>query len=393
MQAAIGYLRVSTRDQGRSGLGLAAQRQEIEGFALREGFAVRAWHQDVQTGVGADGLLLRPGLATALKEARKARCPLIVSRLDRLSRNVHFISGLMEHRVHFIVAAFGKDCDDFVLHIYASLAEQERKLVVERCRAVATILKQKGAKFGFERSKSFQRRVHTLALAAQKKATLERAEAYRAYIEWALRQPGVNGRPITFHAAAKRLNDRNIESCTGAGWKGEQLLKMALRLGIHHPRRMPHPAARSAVRAIWERRPEVSGEEVLAILRPEHIISVGRVHALLRECRVGAVGRSQIQRQVGWRIDSHTAARVRVSSIWKRHPELTAQQVLERLGPQYTMNIRFVQRTLKQCWVASDRHSREQLRVGRRVYNDRPGRGHLAAKSTNALVSGSWRVR
>jgi DNA invertase Pin-like site-specific DNA recombinase len=105
MNAAIGYLRVSTREQGRSGLGLAAQRFEIETFGTHEGFSVKSWHQDVQTGAGADALLLRPGLATALKEARLARCPLIVSRLDRLSRNVHFISGLMEHRVHFIVAA------------------------------------------------------------------------------------------------------------------------------------------------------------------------------------------------------------------------------------------------------------------------------------------------
>ena len=122
MQAAIGYLRVSTREQGRSGLGLAAQRHEIELFGEREGFAVRSWHQDVQTGAGADALLLRSGLVAALKEARSVRCSMIVSRLDRLLRNVHFITGLMKHRVHFIVAALGKDCDDFTLHIYASLA-------------------------------------------------------------------------------------------------------------------------------------------------------------------------------------------------------------------------------------------------------------------------------
>src|SRR6266436_1186624 len=144
MQATIGYLRVSTREQGRSGLGLAAQRHEIEAFALREGFAVRSWHQDVQTGAGADALLLRPGLAAALREAKAARCPLIVSRLDRLSRNVHFISGLMEHKVHFVVVALGKDCDEFTLHIYASLAEQERKMISERIRAAYAAAKLKG---------------------------------------------------------------------------------------------------------------------------------------------------------------------------------------------------------------------------------------------------------
>jgi DNA invertase Pin-like site-specific DNA recombinase len=79
MQAAVGYLRVSTKEQGRSGLGLAAQRQDIEAFGAREGFAVKSWHQDVQTGVGADALLHRPGLAAALKEAKSARCPSLES--------------------------------------------------------------------------------------------------------------------------------------------------------------------------------------------------------------------------------------------------------------------------------------------------------------------------
>jgi DNA invertase Pin-like site-specific DNA recombinase len=144
MKDAIGYLRVSTREQGRSGLGLAAQRHGIEAFAAREGFSVKAWHQDIQTGAGKDALLLRPGLAAALKEAQTAHCPLIVSRLDRLSRNVHFITGLMQHKVHFVVAALGRDCDDFTLHIYASLAEQERKLISERCKASAAIQKSKG---------------------------------------------------------------------------------------------------------------------------------------------------------------------------------------------------------------------------------------------------------
>jgi Resolvase, N terminal domain len=82
-------LRVSSSEQGRSGLGLAAQRHDIENFGSREAFTIQSWHLDVQTGAGKDALLLRPGLAEALKGARASRCPLIVSRLDRLSRNVH----------------------------------------------------------------------------------------------------------------------------------------------------------------------------------------------------------------------------------------------------------------------------------------------------------------
>lgn len=71
-QSAIGYLRVSTKEQGRSGLRLGAQRQAIESFGVQEGFSIKSWHQDVQTGAGADALLLRPGLAAALKEAGSA---------------------------------------------------------------------------------------------------------------------------------------------------------------------------------------------------------------------------------------------------------------------------------------------------------------------------------
>lgn len=237
MQAAIGYLRVSTQEQGRSGLGLAAQRPDIEAFGEREELSIRSWHQDVQTGAGADALLLRPGLAAALKEARAARCPLIVSRLDRLSRNVHFISGLMEHRVRFIVAAFGMVCDNFLLHIYASVAEQERKMIGERIKAAKAVAKRKGAKFRLAlRSKAERRRVIELGMAACQKAADERAEAYRLHVEWALRQPGANGRLISFSAAARKLNERNIESPKGRQWQGSQLQRMMPRLGLDHPK-------------------------------------------------------------------------------------------------------------------------------------------------------------
>ena len=222
MQPAIGYLRVSSREQGRSGLGLAAQRSEIEAFGAREGFSVKTWYQDVQTGKGADALLLRPALAAALKQAKAARCPLIVSKLDRLSRNVHFISGLMEHRVHFIVAAFGRDCDHFVLHIYASLAEQERKMISERIKAAKTAQKRKGAKFGLQmRPKAERLRVSSLGRVACAKAAVVRAEAYRLHFEWALRQAGVNARPSAFTAPANKLTSETQSQ----RWVGGSLAK------------------------------------------------------------------------------------------------------------------------------------------------------------------------
>lgn len=97
-KAAVGYRRVSTSDQGRSGNGLAAQRAAIERFAQPEGFTVNDWVEEVETGKGSNALERRPKLAEALKLARKLKAPVIVWHLDRLSRDVAFISRLMAER-------------------------------------------------------------------------------------------------------------------------------------------------------------------------------------------------------------------------------------------------------------------------------------------------------
>jgi DNA invertase Pin-like site-specific DNA recombinase len=98
---AVAYVRVSTAQQRRSGLGLEAQQAAIARFAQAEGFDVLETFQEVETGKGADALERRPMLADALKVARKRKAPVIVAKLDRLSRDVHFISGLMAQRVPF----------------------------------------------------------------------------------------------------------------------------------------------------------------------------------------------------------------------------------------------------------------------------------------------------
>ena len=126
MTQAIAYYRVSTARQGRSGLGIEAQRAAVRRFAETEGIKLLGERIEIETGKGADALERRPELAAALADARKAKCPVLVAKLDRLSRDVHFISGLMSHRVPFIVAELGADADPFMLHLYAALAEKER---------------------------------------------------------------------------------------------------------------------------------------------------------------------------------------------------------------------------------------------------------------------------
>jgi len=98
--------------------------------------------------MGADALDRRPQLAAALATGRARKCPVIVAKLDRLSRDVAFISGLMAQRVPFIVAELGRDADPFMLHLYAALAEKERRLISERTKAALSARKSQGARLG-----------------------------------------------------------------------------------------------------------------------------------------------------------------------------------------------------------------------------------------------------
>ena len=149
MNNAIGYVRVSTAEQGKSGLGLEAQRAAIEAFAAREGMAVAEWFSEVQSGKRvSDTLDERPQLQLALQRSKDQKLPILVSRLDRLSRDVHFISGLMIHKVKFMVAELGPDVDSFTLHIFAALAEKERALISQRTKAALAALKARGVKLG-----------------------------------------------------------------------------------------------------------------------------------------------------------------------------------------------------------------------------------------------------
>ena len=155
MREAIGYIRVSTARQGRSGLGLEAQQAAIARFAEAEAFALVETFTETESGADDD----RPQLNAAIERARKAKAPIICAKLDRLSRDVHYISGLMKHRVPFIVAELGSDTDPFLLHIYAALAEKERVLISRRTKDALTAARVRGVKLGGMRDKSREHRL------------------------------------------------------------------------------------------------------------------------------------------------------------------------------------------------------------------------------------------
>ena len=204
-------------------MGLDAQRQAIEDFAQAEGLVISEWHQDVQTGKGSDALTQRPGLRAALSAAKSLKGFVIVAKLDRLSRSSHYISGLMEQRVQFIVTTLPK-ADAFTLQIYAALAEKESAQISERTKAALARSTKKLGMAG--KSKKQQRSIRALALAAKHKAAEARADALRPQIEFALKDGA------SLRKAAELLNTRGIASLAGGRWHAPSLLIAARRLGL-----------------------------------------------------------------------------------------------------------------------------------------------------------------
>jgi DNA invertase Pin-like site-specific DNA recombinase len=210
MRQAVVYTRVSTGRQGKSGLGLEAQQAMIQRFVDQEGFAIAQSFVEVQSGKDDDQK--RPQLNAALEAARKAKAPIIVAKLDRVSRDVHFISGLMEHRVPFVVAELGADTDPFMLHIYAALAEKERTMISQRTRDALASAKAKGKQLGGLRDYG----------RAAKEAAVARAKALAPLFE---ELADKSAREI-----ARILNERNLATPTGKPWSAMTVIRARDRL-------------------------------------------------------------------------------------------------------------------------------------------------------------------
>ena len=210
MEQAIAYLRVSTQLQHRSGLGLDAQRAAIERFAAAESFTIAAEYVEAESGKGSDALDRRPQLAAALAAAKTARRSVIVAKLDRLSRDVAFVAGLMAQRVPFIVAELGRDADPFMLHLYAALAEKERRLISERTKAALAAKKAAGASLGNPINLDF-------AGASGRAMSVAAANGFARSLAPVLHSIRAEG-ALTLRAMAVSLNRRGIKSSRGGEW-------------------------------------------------------------------------------------------------------------------------------------------------------------------------------
>ena len=209
MKAAIGYIRVSTHKQS---LGLEAQQATLARFAEAEGYHLIETFQEMETGKGHDALDRRPQLAASLKAAKQLKAPIIVAKLDRLSRDVHFISGLMVHKIPFIVAELGADADPFMLHLYAALAEKERRLISQRTRDALAAKKAQGVKLGGLNAGGIKNRANAK----------RRAEALRPILA---ELDGMSARAI-----AAGLNVRKVPTPNGGPWHAATVIRVQRRL-------------------------------------------------------------------------------------------------------------------------------------------------------------------
>lgn len=223
MKRAVSYIRVSTGAQGRSGLGLEAQREAILRFAEAEGIEIIAEHIEVETGKGADALDRRPVLRDALAQAKKGKAALVVSKLDRLSRDVAFISGLMAQRVPFVVTELGADADPFMLHLYAALAEKERTLISQRTRQALAAKKAQGFQLG---------NPINLAEAGERGVLRqqEAADAHAARVLPIVRHLQASGISTT-RAIADALNERGVKTARGGSWHRSTVANLLKREG------------------------------------------------------------------------------------------------------------------------------------------------------------------
>jgi DNA invertase Pin-like site-specific DNA recombinase len=213
----IAYYRVSTEKQGASGLGLDAQRASVQDFAKSTGATIEASFTEVESGKRAD----RPELAKAIAHARRIKARLCIAKLDRLARNVAFLSALMESGAEF-VAVDNPSANKLTIHILAAVAEDEARRISDRTRAALAAAKARGTLLGSARPDHWQgredARLRGLAKARQQSRIAKRANAIAGVADLLpeMRQRRQAGESLA--AIATALNEAGQRTVRGNLW-------------------------------------------------------------------------------------------------------------------------------------------------------------------------------
>ncbi len=206
MRPAIPYYRVSTRVQGASGLGLEAQKEAVIRYMSANEFEPLAEFTEIESGRRKN----RPELTKALEVCRKQKATLIIAKLDRLARNVHFVSSLMEAKVDFI-AVDNPQANKLMLHMLAAFAEHESDLIRTRIKEALAAAKRRGVELG----------KNGKVLATQNKAKAD---------EFALSIMPYLHTKNSLRGWAKMLNKMNVPSFRGRQWHSNSLYRISARL-------------------------------------------------------------------------------------------------------------------------------------------------------------------
>jgi DNA invertase Pin-like site-specific DNA recombinase len=215
----IAYYRVSTEKQGRSGLGLEAQRKLVKEFCGDDWPPVASY-----TEVESGKVNARPQLALALAECRRRKATLVIAKLDRLGRRLSFIAGLMDEDVPF-VAADMPHADRFRLHLEAVIAEDERRRISERTKAALAAAKARGTKLGgYREGHGLTSEVRAKAAAARTAKAVQDATGVLPAIE-AIQRQGIT----SASGIARALNEQGITTPRGGQWQAVQVLRIVER--------------------------------------------------------------------------------------------------------------------------------------------------------------------
>lgn len=221
----ISYLRVSTAKQGRSGLGLEAQQEAVTAHIRREGGELLTQYVEVES--GKKGTDSRPQLAKALEHCRLTGATLIIAKLDRLSRDAHFLLGLQRSSVFFVCADMPQ-ANELTVGIMALVAEEERKAISRRTKEALAAAKARGVKLGCPNGAAHLRPYGNAAgVEAVKARADEHAEALRATLN-EIRAAGIT----SSSGIAAELNRRHIATPRGGKWHPASVVRLSARLDL-----------------------------------------------------------------------------------------------------------------------------------------------------------------
>lgn len=228
MKQVVIYRRVSTSEQGKSGLGLEAQLEYIRRFCEYNNLEIAADYQDIVSGK-FDSEVDRPGMSEAFKHARKLKCPVVVSKLDRLSRRAAFIFNLLESKDRFISAERGIDVDPMMLHMDAVWAEKERKTIGDRTKQALAAKKAREEPLGCHAHKNPEA-AREKAIEMARFAMKLKADQFALRIKPVIIRMRADN--MTVHQIADELNEQGNKTARGGQWHGSTVNNILKRLEI-----------------------------------------------------------------------------------------------------------------------------------------------------------------